>query len=281
VFLIRHRAIKLITSIVPSNQKAIASLIERLRIGKCNLDHHGSVFGLYILGAYKDASELVEETFQSRNGLLGNEISQITSRPHISAAKWVLHESLEDYFAKVDTEATVSTRIKRPGSLFAKLVSIGELDLGQISEIRANDLSESLMPYDLVGGEITVNTSNLELFDKFTTSLAQQFASRDMPLTDQNVYSPDWMGRKSFEGKIIMDGQGVPFQLHVWDQKARRYESLSYGNYKMNKLFYPLIQDWERYLDRDLGTLEYAALAVSSLRQRAESSDTTALNCRR
>ncbi len=273
VLFTRQRAIKLITSIAPSNQDGIARLIERLRIGDCNLDHHGAVFGLYILGAYREASELVEETFQTRNGSLRDEINEITSRPHISAAKDLLDETLEDYFAKGETKGTVSTRIKRPGSLFAKLISTGALDLGRIIEIDRHDLSENLMPYDLVGAEITVNTSSMELFGEFTEALVAQFASRDMPLTNQNVYSSDWMGRKSFEGKISIDGNGVPFQLHVWDQKARRYEWLSYGNYKMNKLFYPLIMNWERYLDSDLGNLEYAALAVSNLSHRVDNSD--------
>src|ERR1051326_3228962 len=249
VLLTRYAAIRVLTSVETSNQDAVFKLLEVLRAGDCeSFDHNGSVFGLYVLGAYKDASQLVEKIFQDRNPSIWNEINKITTQSLISLAKQILHETLEDYLAETSAEATLSARIKSPGSIFAKLISTGELDLGQITRLDPRDLSSRPMPYDLIGAEIAVKNSNAEMFGEFSTSLKKYFALRDMPLTDQNVYGPNWMGRKSLAGIMRLDGEAVPFQLHGWDHSARRYEWLSYGNYKMNKLFYPLIPNWQSYL---------------------------------
>ncbi len=266
VWLARFCALQILTSCL-SDEANIKGLINRLRDGACgNLDHHGSVFALYILGAYQEASELVEEHFQERDGGLATAIKQITSGVHVKGALRELNARLEHFLHQADAHTTLSTRIKKPGSLFAKLISTGTFGLDEINTMNIHYFQEGELPYDVVGAEITVDADKLDKFHGFCKSLCDYFTSGGVQLTNQMVYSPDWMGRQFFEGSMKIDDRVVPFQLHVWNHKARRYEWLSYGNYKMNKLFYPLINNWQSYLDQDLDIFEYAQLVISTFR---------------
>lgn len=264
-----------------SDEADIRALIRRLRSGTSeSLNHHGSVFALYLLGAYQEAAELVEEYFERRNSTIASAIKQITGGAYARGALQELNERLEDFLRNADVHATLSTRIKKPGSLFAKLISTGKFDLDLISAMNVHPLREDELSYDLVGAEITIDVDQLDKFHGFCRRLSEYFISRNVQLTNQLVYSPDWMGRQFFEGKMKTDDRVVPFQLHVWNLKARRYEWLSYGNYKMNKLFYPLIKSWQSYLDRDLEMLEYSRLVISTVRATFNTQNERGSECR-
>jgi hypothetical protein len=256
----RSQAVSLIGA-SKANPDALEPFIHSLRsTASTSLGLHRSIFALYMVGAYNDASKLVEESFQNRNSIWYRAILDALNRLDLTIAKQQLHAMLKAYAStSTDTPINIATRVKKPGSLFAKLISTGELDLAEVNKADVR-LEEIPLPYDLVGGQIIIESRGIEGFKKTTKELVEHFASNLIILRDQMVYSPEWMGRKSFVGKFRIKENDVPFQLHVWDQIAQRYEWLSYGNYKMNKLFCPVISNWKDHLTNDLNFAEYATL---------------------
>src|SRR5690349_1012394 len=105
VWLTRLRALNIIASCV-CEEAQIKALVKRLRSAQFDsLDHHGSVFSLYLLGAYQDAAELVEEYFEQHNSTIADAIKKITSAPYTRGALQQLTERLNEFLHHADARA--------------------------------------------------------------------------------------------------------------------------------------------------------------------------------
>lgn len=229
------------------------------------LDHHGVVYYLYLLGAYKEASQFVETHFKRNNEPLEKRIQEIKTELSVNQGETMLKDILKSCLIRERLDPITSTRIKSPGSLFAKIISINKLNFETLVTMSPEELSENNLPYDLIGGSILVNNLTNQEFNYFIDRIVAYFEKKGLPLVDQNVYSPSWMKRKSLIGSIELNKKSIPFQLHIWDKIAERYEYLSYGNYKMNKIFCPVLIDWQSYIKKELSEIEYSKILISNL----------------
>ncbi len=267
VMMTRHRALLTVTTTRPSTEPQIEKLIAGLKADGHNsdsLDFHGRIYALYMLGAYQEASELVEHFFRLRNLSTAERLDAFKTQLNVVDVRTEIERMLHKCFLTSTYQTEVKTRVKSAASLWAKLIMAGVIDPLEFEESVPKSFTLDLMPYDLIGGEITVTTSGRQTFESFIQILNNYFLAEGIQLRDQEVYSPGWMGRKSLEGKFLHEGRLIPFQLHVWDHIARNYEFMSYGNYKMNKLFYPPISDWKTYLEIDLPKLQFSSLVITN-----------------
>lgn len=260
----RSRAINFL-----SNLKSISNVFDPITdlqnaLNEKKLDYHGTIYGLYLIGAYNEASQLVEEQFKTANPSLNAHLEQIKAQLSVEEAERQLKTLLNTCLVNEGNCLGSSTRIKRSGSLFAKLIVLNQFDLEFLNNPNPTDITKDHMPYDLIGGSILLDRIDNAAFLAFAERVVRYFSSHEIRLIDQNVYCSQNIQRKSLVGKIKLENHSVPFQLHIWDKNAERYEFLSYGNYKMNKIFYPFLPDWESYLKKDLSPSQYADLTVSS-----------------
>ena len=268
VMMMRYGALLAVTNAQTSTEPQLEELILRLKNDDrnyCSLDYHGRIYGLYMLGAHSEASDLLERFFLLRNVSTVEKLDALKMQLKVIEARIEIEKMLLACSVRSAYQTQVRTRVKSSASLWAKLIMIGVIDPFEVVESSIpRSITLDVMPYDLIGGEITVTTTPHSTFEDFLQFLNGHFSSEGIQLKDQNVYSPDWMRRKSLEGKFLYGGRLIPFQLHVWDQVARRYEFMSYGNYKMNKLFYPPILDWKNYLHIDLPKTQFCSLVISN-----------------
>lgn len=229
------------------------------------LDYHGKVFCFYLLGMYQQASLLIENHFRKENPIFHSQIQKIKDILAVDSAETYLNDSLHRLAMKEDLDLILSTRIKGSGSLFAKLFTIKKLSVEKLPELKPTDIYRDLMPYDLVGGSIFTNKMTQSSFTEFIQRVFGHFAKDGITLVDQNAYFSNWMNRKSLVGKMKIESDAVPFQLHIWDMPAKRYEFMSYGNYKLHKVFYPLLLNWRDYLATDFAEVTYTRLVIASL----------------
>lgn len=226
--------------------------------------YHYSVFGLYILGAYDLATAANEKFFKLNNLNISNCLDHIIHNLNANSSVKELYKIISELFYQENAEIISSIRLKSNYSILAKIILSNAFSLNSIINLQEAELSESIMPYDLIGIRVITKSSNRLFFENITNRTNNLFKSKKCSLTDQNVFSPQWMLRKSFIGTWSNDGINIPFQIHLWDNKAKIYEHMCYGNYKLNKFFIPIIKNWKYYLDKGITEFEYINLATES-----------------
>ncbi len=227
---------------------------------------HGYIFGLYLLGDYLSAAEQMEKEFEKTNFNIFESIRHRKIILGTNEAQQSLRELIFNWLSNTEYASLMfKTREKNPASVFAKMVNRNMINLSQLINQQPEQLDFEFLPYDLVGGRIIVSTTNEIEFSSLVANLRAYFEKADAPLTDQRVFCTPELRRASMTGKLRTNEQLVPFQLHIWDVRAERFESMSYGNYKMNKIAYPIIARWRDHLEAPLSSLEYSNLVVSSL----------------
>jgi hypothetical protein len=221
-----------------------------------------SVYALYMLGSLREASKLQEAFFRNSDPAMHDAVSRSSLFFAAEGALPSLKSLLENFASTLDAEVLPSCRLKSPASVLVKLVARDSAFLREFGEsLPALRLD---LVYDLIGLRLVVkNASDFPLVD----ALLRDFWVRaGLPLQDQGVFTAPWMNRKSYVSRIECSGIEVPFQIHLWDTSAKRFERLCYGNRKMTKILWPLVACWDDLIRTDITDWQYASLVLDSYR---------------
>lgn len=265
--LIRCGFIKDIAKIKSYNEKVYKDTITSL-LSKSDVDwksHHYSIFGLFILGEYELASKLSEKYFHTTCPEIDLHLDKLKSHYEVTTTLRFLNKIISQICDDSFNCFNYKLRIKSNSSLISKIILSQSFTLDKIINLNSDFLSNIRMPYDLVGIQIITKTCNIVEFNKISERIISIFKLNKIQLINQNVFYADWMNRISLIGYYDNGKLSVPFQIHLWDVHAFNYENMCYGNYKMKKLFIPIIKNWYDYLEKPLKSFEYSKVIVENL----------------
>lgn len=241
------------------------SLIKKLFPFDSDENFHQRIYLYYIIGIYKEASNEMHAYFEYNFQSLSSEIKKLNNDSNtFHYCNELYHIISEDDFI-ASNAIEISNRVKEEASLFSKSLITGKLKIVNffINEIK---FDQNLWPYDLLGIRIIYKNIPSNKKRELTNYLSKKLSNLFNNVQIRQVLSPNFMFRSAIVGYIIKDNFNYPFQIQIRDANADRYETLSYGNYKMNKIWKPYIDNWYVHLDNPNLEKELPFIVLNELR---------------
>lgn len=230
------------------DERIIAQWIDKTYGSGKDIDYHKKVFLFYMFGYYDKGSKEMEDFFRRCFPKYASDLKQFTMNMKSEDISAGLKQIIENCNNLACDIQAIQARVKNPASLLSKSIFTGKIQLSNYLKQNELSLNENTLPYDYIGIRIVFKGDNHNRIRSHVDHLRTVLCNHYENVEIRKVLSPDFIFRSAIVGFYNCKAVKLPFQIQIRDISADNYEYLSYGNYKMNKIWAPFLADWRREL---------------------------------